>query len=280
MTDKEASGEPLAAEETQNPTPETEAEKPEETGETAAEGAEADGETAEPNSSGEEAKKRRPGGFQKKISKLQSERDYWRDAALKNQEKPEPSAEKAPEAPKPPNPDDFASFDDFITAKAEFIADQKVEQKFRAREEKEQKTSSDQTQREKLQAHQQRLEKTRERITDFDEVLDNSDAPLNQALHNAIVESELGPDIAYYLGKNPDKAAELVRMSPEALNRAIGRMEAELEAKSPGATKKVTKASAPFKPVNAGGSSGEVGKPAAFATQRAYEEWRKKGGGR
>ena len=55
--------------------------------------------------------------------------------------------------------------------------------------------------------------------------------------------SEVGVDLAYYLGKNPDVANSLEGLSPRAMDRKLMRLEDKLEAKP---TKPITKAKAPI----------------------------------
>jgi hypothetical protein len=61
-----------------------------------------------------------------------------------------------------------------------------------------------------------------------------------------VVASDLGPQILYHLGRNPEKAARIARTSPIQQAAAIGRLEAELRA--PVKPKALTKAPAPPTP--------------------------------
>jgi len=65
---------------------------------------------------------------------------------------------------------------------------------------------------------------------DFDAVINSGLAPfLNDALREEIAEA--GPDVAYYLGKNPGEAARLAGLSdPRALAREIVRLESKVSA--------------------------------------------------
>jgi hypothetical protein len=259
------------------------------------------GQSDDGGASGDEPERRRSrGGFQRKIEKLSNERDYWRDEALKHakggetaktQEQPKQQASKAP------NPDDFASHEDYQNALIDYRADQRLEQKLqqREREEREQRLREQRNQTERT--YGERVQAFIKNAPDFMEVLEESDAPMTDGMKDVIIESEFGPEIVYALAKNPNKAFELSKLGPTALNRAIGRMEAELEAGRRAANggsgqgktngggnathgeKKVTKSPEPFKPVNAGGSAD----PGAYNpnwTQKQYEEWRARGGGR
>jgi hypothetical protein len=70
---------------------------------------------------------------------------------------------------------------------------------------------------------------------DFDAVINGGLAPfLNDALREEIATSELGDDVAYYLGKNPAEAARLAGLSdPRALAREMVRLESKVKAPAP-----------------------------------------------
>ncbi len=113
----------------------------------------------------------------------------------------------------------------------------------------------------------------RDKWADYDAVTRNPTLPMTTEMVDLIAESELGPDVAYHLGKNPTEARRLAGMSGPALAREIGRLEARLTA--PKATPKIP--AAPIKPVtglSAGGSKDPTGMSMA-----EYAAWRKSGNG-
>lgn len=246
------------------------------------------------NNDSAEGKKPRKGGFQRKIQReaearelAERERDYWREQALKTaSQAPEKKAEIAPD--NPPKLEDFESYDDYVVARAEYAA----EKKLLAREaEKEQKQRHESLRAEKTrlsQEYNQRVEKALEKYPDFREVIEDSEAPFNEAMRDAVMESEYGPDIAYYLAQNPKKAEAMLKMGVTALNREIGRLEVMLQKQREVAqsteeqeelpSRKVTKAPAPISPVKSGSSGSKTYSP--NMTQKQYEAWRKNGGGR
>jgi hypothetical protein len=64
-----------------------------------------------------------------------------------------------------------------------------------------------------------------------------------------IQHSDIGPDLAYYLGSNPKDAERISRLSPFMQAKEIGRIEAKLADNPP--VKKTTSAPAPISPVTA-----------------------------
>lgn len=108
-----------------------------------------------------------------------------------------------------------------------------------------------------------RSEAFRAKTPDFDVVMANPQltklTPLSRDAAELVVASDLGPQIAYYFAKNPDKAVRIARQSPAQQAAAIGRLEAELTVlatkppqKTP--TNNITKAPAPPAPIPAGGT--------------------------
>jgi hypothetical protein len=69
-----------------------------------------------------------------------------------------------------------------------------------------------------------------------------------------IQSSDIGPELAYYLGSNPKDADRIARLSPLSQAKEIGKIEAKLAAEPP--MKKTTSAPAPITPVTARSSGG------------------------
>lgn len=65
--------------------------------------------------------------------------------------------------------------------------------------------------------------------------------------------SEVGPDVAYYLGSNPSEAAKIADLPPFLQAKEIGRLEAKLLSNPP--VKKTTSAPPPIAPVTARGGN-------------------------
>jgi len=88
----------------------------------------------------------------------------------------------------------------------------------------------------------------------FEEVLTNPDFPLTETVLEAITQSDVSADLAYYLGTHLDKAQEIAQMDEKGLAKALMRIEIELENK-PAKAVRTTKAPEPIKPVGGGNSS-------------------------
>ncbi len=106
------------------------------------------------------------------------------------------------------------------------------------------------------------VEDARDRMPDFDQVV-TKDTPIHARAAPYIVESDLGAEIAYWLGKNPTEARALFNKFESAPNQALielGRIEARLSAPEP---KRVSTAPRPAQTLSGGAN------PLAFDPGRA-----------
>lgn len=93
------------------------------------------------------------------------------------------------------------------------------------------------------QAFEARVTDFRERAPDFDQVARNPNLPITHVMGEAITESDCGPQVAYWLGKNQSEAARIASLPPVRQVAEIGRLEARLTAAP--LTKKTTQAPPP-----------------------------------
>jgi hypothetical protein len=68
---------------------------------------------------------------------------------------------------------------------------------------------------------------------DFEEVAYSADVKISQAMGEAIMEAEDGPAIAYWLGQNPERSAEIASMSPARAIVELGKISVRLSAPPP-----------------------------------------------
>jgi hypothetical protein len=136
-----------------------------------------------------------------------------------------------------PSPDSFQSpndYADFIRAEAEKLVQQ--------REAAKQKSQV-------LESYQEREEQARDKYDDFEQVAYNPNLPITNVMAETIQHSDIGPDLAYYLGSNPKDAERISRLSPYLQAKEIGKIEAKLADNPP--VKRTTSAPAPISPVKA-----------------------------
>jgi hypothetical protein len=124
----------------------------------------------------------------------------------------------APAAPvAPPEADQF----DSVEAYADALALTKAEELVRQRDVKQQQTVL-------VEAYHDREEEARGRYNDFEQVAYNPNLPITAAMAETIQSSEVGPDMAYYLGINPKEADRISKLAPFVQAKELGRLEAKL----------------------------------------------------
>lgn len=243
-------------------TPEEEVEEKPVAQETAAETDSDEGAEEEAES---EPKKKGRGGWQRRNEKLTRN---WKNAESRAEAAERLAAElKAQLAAKPAEqqtpaktvPDGRPKLSDFETPEewAEALTDWKLEQ----RDAKVRQAAVEDETKERQQTYRERLEAAKSKHDDWEEVADEIKAngmniPL--IVQDAILESDVGPEITYYLAKNRDVTAKLMDMSPAAAAKEIGRIEARLSPETKDAPKDRPKSNAPppIKPL--GGSTKHV----------------------
>lgn len=165
-----------------------------------------------------------------------------------------------------PTRDKFATYEEFLEAKAAHIG-RKVAREERANWDKEQKETQAKDARQKvINSFQSKLKAKFPDIEDRLEAI--GDIVLQQEVHEAITESDLGPEVLDYLSRNPKDCERIASLAPSAALREIGKLEARIESAKPAAetaegepkpepkeTKKPSAAPAPIKP---GGGSGSA----------------------
>lgn len=127
-------------------------------------------------------------------------------------------------------------------AYAEALALQKAEELIAKREAAKQQSAV-------LESYHDLEEEARSKYDDFEQVAYNPKLPVTSVMAETIQSSEIGPELAYYLGSNPKEAERISRMSPLGQAKEIGKIEAKLVSAPP--VKKTTSAPAPISPVTA-----------------------------
>ena len=127
-------------------------------------------------------------------------------------------------------------------AYADALAYQKAEQLLAQREQARQQSAI-------LETYHEKEEEARTKYDDFEQVAYNPKLPVTNVMAETIQSSEIGAELAYYLGSNPKEAERISRMTPLGQAKEIGKIEAKLVSAPP--VKKTTSAPAPISPVTA-----------------------------
>lgn len=274
------------------------AKKPEESSvagaeEPAAESSAASGTAKETETETEGDRPKKMGGFQKRINELTRERaelqrrlEELEGSGQKSADasgKSDAKTATAPVRPVAPKAEEFDTWESYETARLEYVerlSDWKLDQQMRARTEAEKKAAEEREQQSRDQQRAatfaERVKAVQARYPDFEQVAYSEAVPMSEAMRDVIVDSEQGPELAYWLGKNPEEAARIAQLPPLAAARELGRVEARLGggATSPAKQPKATSAPEPIRPVSAAGraTSPEV-TDESFAAD--YEAWKK-----
>lgn len=190
----------------------------------------------------------------RKLEKFERQREV-EDAVRADRERrtPPPATDAAPKR------EDFETLEDYLEAKADYKVEQKLAEADEKREEKEREREAQRSAADRRRTWDERASKAAEKYEDFDEVVRARDLQITPPMAEAIAESELGTEVAYYLGKNPEEAERISKLGPIAQIREIGRLEARFD-KEP--EKPVSRAAKPVEPVGSGkGSDGGIHEP-------------------
>ena len=164
---------------------------------------------------------------------------------------------------KPPERDSFRDEEAYSRAQVEHLAEVRAAQKLAEREKAQQAEKQQ-------EAFLEKAEKASERYADFQVVVSNPNLAINAEMAEFISESDLGADVAYFLGKNPIKAAQIASLSPMKAARELSRIEAEIASKPKA---QPSKAPDPISPVGSRGKSTTSANP---SDEDDVETWMRK----
>ena len=200
----------------------------------------------------------------KKRRAAERDAEYWREQAMQN--KPEP---------KPEPVEEVKTLSDFGYDEGAYQQHLFTKARAEAVEEAKRVLQEEQSQ----QSTNKRLSEFRSREADFSkdaedyhEVVTNPDLSINQTMADVAMEMDNGPEVLYYLGKNPALADEISRLPALSAARELGRIEAKILNKP--ATEKVSKAPAPTPKLTAVEST--IKKAPEDMTQKEFNNWRRK----
>ena len=178
-----------------------------------------------------EAKKSK-GGFQRRIDELTRQREEERREKerllslverLSDNGRPQ-KQETQSQGLSEPKREDFDDYEQFIEARAEFRAVKAVEARFKEQEQRQQQATQQSAQAKTLQDWNAKVSSAREKYADFDDAV-AVDVPISKAMSEAMLDSDKGAEVAYYLAKNPSEAARIAALSPNGQIREIGKLE-------------------------------------------------------
>jgi hypothetical protein len=167
------------------------------------------------------AKAGTPFGVQKKIDKL------TRKVAERDEEIEKLKSSAVPvDRPKPPVATDFEDSADFSKAMVEWKdADDAWKNKNSTAKQRQEEVESHHGDR--LKAYDTNSQRMREKYPDFDDTVDH--APYADHIVPVILESDLAPEIGYFLAKNPAELQRIQSLSPIKAAVEVGILEAKFQ---------------------------------------------------
>ena len=186
-------------------------------------------------------------------------------AALEQQRQPQASY-----VDQEPQPSQFADAFEYAKALAEFSTEKALAERDRqvaqAREQE--------AQQKIIQSWAQKVQDAKAELPDFDDLVAASDVVVNNAVRDAILESDVGPKILYHLAENNDLARKIASLNPNAALREIGKLEAKFEKTEQTDPVVRSKAPAPIQPIRGGQGRADVPISANGEFHGSFQAWK------
>lgn len=196
-----------------------------------------DGEGNEATETEEQREKKPNPKLERRFSEITKQREAAREEARREREAREslearlkeleakvspPAQAQADDLGEEPKPEQFSDMYEYAKALAEYTADKKLME--RDKQEMARKAAAEQEL--KFKAWADRVNAAKTELPDFDDMVQSSDVRVSDPVRDAIIESEHGPRILYYLAENSEMAKKLADMSVVSAVREIGKIEA------------------------------------------------------
>jgi len=169
-----------------------------------------------------------------------------------------------------PQPSQFSDAFEYAKALAEFSTERALAERDRqVAQAKEQEA-----QQKIIESWAQKVQAAKAEMPDFDDMVASSDVVVNNAVRDAILESDVGPKILYHLAENNDLARKIAGLSPNAALREIGKLEARFEKTEQTAPVVRSKAPTPIQPIRGGQGKADVPISANGEFHGSYQAWK------
>ncbi len=249
---------------------------------------------AEPKQEGEGDKDEKKGGqhgINERFSKLTEQRKAAEATAATERAAREKAEAEAAElraklTPKHPDADEpqraqFNNDEEYLKS----LTDYRVEKALESRDQKAAKAREEAAQTERLKSWRDRVAATQKEVPDYQARIEASTVMVSDQVREAILESEVGPKILLHLADNPEEAASIAKLTIGGALKAIGRLEAKLEAPAKTGTVteeggkpakvEISQAPAPISPLKGNGAAVEepVNSKGEFVGD--YQTWKR-----
>jgi len=245
---------------------------------------------ADKNAKSAEERKQNP-KLEKRFSEITKQREQARQEAAQEREvrqrleaqlaavRQQQQPQQVRPADGKPQPSQFTDAFEY----AESLADWSAEQALGRRDREDLERRADEARQKVISTWAQKVATAKSDIPDFDDMVASSGVAVSDPIRDAILESDVGPQILYHLAKEDDLAKKIASMSPFAALREIGKLEAKFETQTQTRQSNPvgkSKAPPPISPIrNAGGAkNAEIGSDGQFhGSYQAWKEARKAG---
>jgi hypothetical protein len=190
---------------------------------------------------------------------------------------PQPKADESPIG-REPRADQFDDAFEYAKALAEWSAEKALYD----RDQQEANRKAQEAQDKVLQSWKERLEKAKETLPDFDDMVASATVQIENTVRDAILESDVGPQILYELASDEEYAQKVAAMPVAKALREIGKLEARFEKQESAEETAVrskpvvqkSKAPAPLSPIRATGSAmdNSIGSDGEF--HGSFQAWK------
>lgn len=213
-----------------------------------------------------------PKGVQRRIDRAVRQR-YEAEARARVAEEQLANFRQSPQQPREADPaeptiDKYSNIEHYVADKAKWVANQEIQRTLTENARMSRQEQENQSHAQAMQQWAVRLEAATAEMPDFEDVIASSTVPMSGAMERAIVESDVGPKLAYWLAQNPEEAFKISQLPPTRAFAQLGRIEERLITAKP-ATPKASTAPPPIKPV---GTRASVSKD---PDQMGTDEWMK-----
>ena len=188
-------------------------------------------------------------------------------AALERQPAPQ-----APKVDEEPQPSQFNDAFEYAKALAEYTADKRIAEM----KQDEAKAKAEAERQKVIDQWASKVQKAKADLPDFDDIVASSDVVVNDDIRDAILESDVGPQILYHLAENDDVAKKIAGLSAKQALREIGKLEARFEVKETVPETKTivrSKAPAPIQPLR-GSSPADVPLSSNGEWHGTFQAWK------
>ena len=165
---------------------------------------------------------------------------------------------------------------------AEALAEWSAENALKQRDAEEASRKAKEAQEQVLKTWNEKIAKAKADLPDFDAMVQSSSITVSDEIRDSILESDVGPQLLYFLASDEDFAQKLTEMPVVKALREIGKLEARFEAKEEKPSKaekkkeivSSSKAPEPIRPL----SGGKVGNDVLLDTNGefhgTYAQWK------